>query len=91
MKYLAAYDGQEMWCEGTGQVPVSKRVQAKDFFQNNKFMKASFAGIDYAGIIPIRDTTTEWITNWPSTISQGLIGDKTAKEVMETLNKNLYQ
>lgn len=91
MKYLAVYDGQEMWCEGTGQVPISKRVQAKDFFQNNKFMKASFAGIDYAGIIPIRDTTTEWITNWPSTISQGLIGDKTAKEVMETLNKNLYQ
>lgn len=42
MKYLAAYEGQQMWCEGTGQVPVSKSVQQMEYFQNDKFMKISF-------------------------------------------------
>lgn len=91
MKYLAAYEGQEMWCEGTGQVPVSQRVQGLDYFQNDKFMKVSFGGIDVAGIVPILDTTTEWITNWPATISLGLTGEATAEECMETLQNNLYQ
>ena len=39
MKYLATEEGQEMWCEGTGQVPVSQTVQQEDYFQNDKFMK----------------------------------------------------
>ena len=33
MKYLATEEGQEMWCEGTGQVPVSQTVQQEDYFQ----------------------------------------------------------
>lgn len=91
MKYLAAYEGQQMWCEGTGQVPVSQTVQQEDYFQNDKFMKVSFEGIDVAGIVPVLDTTTEWISNWPATISQGLSGDKTAEECMDTLQKGLYE
>lgn len=91
MKYLAAYDGQEMWCEGTGQVPVSQRVQNLDYFQNDPFMKVSFEGMDFAGIVPILDTTTEWITNWPATVSMGLTGQATAAECMETMQNDLYQ
>lgn len=91
MKYLAAGEGEQMWCEGTGQVPVSQRVQALDYFQNDEFMKVSFGGIDVAGIVPILDTTTEWITNWPATISLGLTGEATAEECMETLQNDLYQ
>lgn len=91
MKYLAAYDGQEMWCEGTGQVPVSQTVQQEDYFQNDKFMKVSFEGIDVAGIVPVLDTTTEWISSWPNTIGEGLAGTKTAEECMQTLQDNLYK
>ena len=37
VSYLAAGEGQKMWCEGTGNVPVSKTVQTGDFLQNNRF------------------------------------------------------
>ena len=53
VSYLAAGEGQKMWCEGTGNVPVSKTVQAGDFFQSNRFMKASIDGQSYAGIAEI--------------------------------------
>ena len=75
-----------MWCEGTGNVPVSKTVQEGDFFQNNRFMKASIDGQPYAGILPILDTTTEWIsTTWPETVAEALGGSLTAEEAMQTL------
>ncbi len=91
MKYLAAYDGQQMWCEGTGQVPVSTRVQNTDYFQNDKFMRVSFEGVDVAGILPVLDTTTEWISNWPANVSMALTGQTTAQECMETLQAELYK
>ena len=91
MKYLAAYEGQQMWCEGTGQVPVSKTVQATDYFQNDKFQVISAGGMDVAGIIPILDTTTEFVSNWSATIQQALVGDITAAECMQQLNDILYQ
>ena len=90
--YLAAGEGQKMWCEGTGNVPVSKTVQAGDFFQNNRFMKASIDGQPFAGILPILDTTTEWIsTTWPETIEQALSGKITAEDAMNTLQEELYK
>ena len=89
IKYLAAYDGQEMWCEGTGNIPVSSEVQQLDYFQNDPFMVVSFGGVDVAGILPVKDETTEWISNWPATISQALVGDITAEECMQTLNEGL--
>lgn len=92
VSYLATGEGQKMWCEGTGQVPVSQTVQQGEYFQNNKFMKASIEGMDYAGIIPIKDTTTEWIsTVWPSTVGQALTGEISAKECMEILREELYK
>lgn len=92
VSYLATGEGQKMWCEGTGQVPVSQTVQEGEYFQNNKFMKASIEGMDYAGIIPIKDTTTEWIsTVWPSTVGQALTGEISAKECMEILQEELYK
>ena len=92
VSYLAAGEGQKMWCEGTGNVPVSKSIQETDFFQNNRFMKASIDGQKFAGIIPILDTTTEWIsTLWPNTVSQALTGSTTAEECMKTLQAGLYQ
>ena len=81
-----------MWCEGTGNVPVSKTVQATEFFQDNRFMKASIEGQGYAGILPILDTTTEWIsTLWPNTVAQALTDSITAEECMQTLQDGLYQ
>ena len=81
-----------MWCEGTGNVPVSKTVQAGDFFQNNRFMKASIDGQSFAGILPILDTTTEWIsTVWPNTVSQALTGSISAEDCMKTLQAELYK
>lgn len=92
VSYLAAGEGQKMWCEGTGNVPVSKSVQASDFFQSNRFMKASIDGQGHAGIVPILDTTTEWISNlWPNTVSQALTGSISAKQCMRTLQDGLYQ
>lgn len=92
VSYLAAGEGQKMWCEGTGNVPVSKTVQAGDFFQNNRFMKASIDGQSYAGILPILDTTTEWIsTVWPNTVSQALTGSISAEDCMNTLQAELYK
>ncbi|MEG1550379.1 MAG: sugar ABC transporter substrate-binding protein [Ruthenibacterium sp.] len=91
LKYLAAGKGQQTWCETTGNVPVSAEVQALPFFQENRFMKASIDGIDYAGILPILDTTTEWISAvWPNTVSAALLGEKTAEEACAELQKALY-
>ncbi|QOV18515.1 sugar ABC transporter substrate-binding protein [Blautia liquoris] len=89
MKYLAANEGQKMWCEGTGQVPVDQKVQKDDYFQNDKFMKVSMEGIDFAGTVPVKDTTTEWISNWPAIISQALTGEITAEECMKQLDAAL--
>lgn len=92
VSYMATGKGQQTWCETTGNVPVSKTVQAMDFFQKNRFMKASIEGTPVAGILPIKDTTTEWIsTIWPNTVAQALTGDLTAKEAMTTLQSELYK
>ncbi len=91
VSYLATGEGQKMWCEGTGNVPVSKTVSQGDFFQNNRFMKASLEGESYAGILPILDTTTEWIsTTWPNTVAQALTGEISTEDCMKTLQEGLY-
>ena len=92
ISYLAAGEGQKMWCEGTGNVPVSKTVSQSAFFQDNRFMKASIDSQSYAGILPILDTTTEWISViWPNTVAQALSGKISATECMDTLDKGLYR
>ncbi len=92
ISYLATGKGQEEWCVTTGNVPVSKKVQKLDEFQKNKFMKVSIAGQPYAGILPILDTTTEWIsTTWPNTVSAALTGDTSAADAMKTLQNALYK
>lgn len=92
VKYLATGEGQKMWCEGTGQVPVSQTVQEGDYFQNDRFMKASIEGMDFAGIFPILDTTSEWVsTVWPNTVGQALQGQITAEECMQVLQAELYK
>ncbi|MGP4038539.1 ABC transporter substrate-binding protein [Gracilibacillus sp. D59] len=92
VSYLATGKGQEDWTIATGNVPVSTRVQEMDHFQNNKFMKASIEGMPFAGILPIKDTTTEWIsTVWPNTTASALLGDITAEEAMQQLQKSLHE
>lgn len=90
MTYLATGKGQETWCTVTNNVPVAAWVKELDVFQENRFMKASIEGAPYAGILPILDTTTEWISNWPSVIQQALLGEMTAQEAMETLQTTLW-
>jgi len=91
LAYLAAGKGQETWCTVTGNVPVAASVQALDVFQSNPFMKVSIEGSPVAGILPVLDTTTEWIANWPSVIQQALLGDITAEECMKTLQAALWE
>jgi len=91
LTYLAAGKGQDTWCTVTGNVPVSKAVQKLPQFQSSKFMKVSIEGAPYAGIYPILDTTTEWIsTIWPNTIAAALQGKISAAEAMKQLQKGLY-
>lgn len=92
LAYLATGKGQETWCKTTGNVPVAASVKALDEFQSNPFMKVSIEGAPYAGILPILDTTTEWISSvWPSTVQQALLGEITAQECMDTLQTELYK
>jgi multiple sugar transport system substrate-binding protein len=91
LAYLATGKGQETWCVTTGNVPVSKKVQKLPVFQDNKFMKVSIEGQPHAGIFPILDTTTEWIsTTWPNTVASALTGDISAADAMKTLQEGLY-
>lgn len=92
LAYLATGKGQETWCTTTGNVPVSKKVQALPVFQNNRFMKVSIEGAPHAGIFPILDTTTDWIsTIWPNTVANALAGKATAAQTMDILQKGLYE
>jgi len=91
MAYLATGKGQETWCTVTGNVPVAARVQALPFFQDNKFMKVSIEGAPVAGILPVRDTTTEWISNWPATIQQALLGTISAEDCMKQLQAAMWE
>ncbi len=91
LAYLATGKGQETWCTVTGNVPVSKTVKELPFFQNNRFMKVSIEGAPWAGILPILDTTTEWINNiWPNTVSAALLGKISAAEAMKKLQAGLW-
>ena len=91
MAFLAAGEGQYDWCTGTGNVPVSKTVQASDAIKENKFMQISIDGQDFAGILPIREETTEWISNlWPSTVQQALLGEISAEDAMKILQKGMW-
>ena len=91
LAYLAAGKGQETWCTVTGNVPVAASVQALPVFQQNPFMQVSIEGQPVAGILPVLDTTTTWISNWPSVIQQALLGDITAEECMQQLQASLWE
>ncbi|NLV59695.1 MAG: sugar ABC transporter substrate-binding protein [Clostridiales bacterium] len=92
LAYLATGKGQETWCKVTGNVPVAASIKALDEFQSNPFMKVSIEGAPFAGILPVLDTTTEWINSvWPNTVQQALLGEITAQECMETLQAELYK
>jgi len=91
LAYLAAGKGQETWCTVTGNVPVAASVQALPVFQENPFMQVSIEGQPVAGILPVLDTTTTWISNWPSVIQQALLGDITAEECMQQLQASLWE
>lgn len=92
LAYLATGKGQETWCSATNNVPVSSAVKALPQFQENRFMKASIEGSPYAGIVPILDTTTDWISNvWPNTVAEALTDLKTAEEAMKKLQEELYK
>lgn len=91
LAYLATGKGQETWCAATGNVPVSKRVQKLDEFQNDKFMKVSIEGQKHAGIFPVLNSTTEWIsTTWPNTTNSALTGKTSVDDAMKTLQDGLY-
>jgi multiple sugar transport system substrate-binding protein len=91
LAYLAAEEGQETWCQTTGNVPVSKTVQELPFFQDNKFMAVSIEGAPYAGILPVLDTTTPWINDlWPATVQRALAGEISAEEAMQTLQEGMH-
>ena len=92
LSFLAAGHGQETWCVKTGNVPVAASVKALPEIAENRFMATSIEGSPFAGIIPVLDTTTEWITTvWPSTVQQALLGQITAEEAMKQLDAALFE
>lgn len=91
VSYMATGKGQEKWCTVTGNVPVSKTIQQLPIFQSSRFMKVSIEGTPVAGIYPVLDTTTEWIsTIWPNTVAAALMGQVSAEEAMKKLQIGLY-
>jgi multiple sugar transport system substrate-binding protein len=51
----------------------------------------SIEGAPFAGIFPILDTTTEWIsTIWPNTVAAALAGKMSAADAMKQLQKGLW-
>ena len=91
LAFLTSGEGQEIWTRTTGVIPVSARVQDMPHFQENPFVRTSIEGMPYAGIFPILDTTTEWISAWPNTVGQALFGQITAEEAMQTLQERLWE
>lgn len=69
--------------ERTGNVPAQD-CPAMTSSEQTGFMAASIEGQSYAGILPILDTTTEWISTAPNTVSQALTGSITAEQCMKT-------
>ena len=66
-------------------------VQELPFFQENRFMKVSIEGAPVAGILPVLDTTTQWIADWPATVQKALLGEITAEECMKTLQAAMWE
>ena len=91
LAFLTSGEGQEIWTRGTGVIPVSARVQTMPHFQENPFVRTSILGMPYAGIFPILDTTTEWISAWPHTMAQALFGQITAEEAMQIFQERLWE
>lgn len=92
VSYLATGKGQKTWCDATGNIPVSSEVQELPSTQENRFMKVSIEGAPFAGILPILDTTTNWISSiWPATVQRALLGEITAAEAMKILQDELYK
>jgi multiple sugar transport system substrate-binding protein len=90
LKYLATGKGEETWCEASGNVPVSATVQAMDFCKNNKFVQISIGGIDVAGILPCRSTTSEFISEWPNITGQALGGQLSAADACKQMQDLLW-
>ena len=54
-------------------------------------MKVSIEGAPVAGILPVLDTTTQWIADWPATVQKALLGEITAEECMKTLQAAMWE
>ena len=86
ISWLAEKEQIDRWCRASGNVPVSKSVQAMEYYQTNRFMKASFESMPYAHVYPVTPVMGEWIESlWPATTQLALEGTITPDQMMKTL------
>lgn len=86
ISWLAEKDQIDKWCQASGDVPVCKSVQKMDFYQNNRFMKASFESLPFAHVYPVTTAMGEWIESvWPAVTQQALQGQITGDDMMNQL------
>jgi multiple sugar transport system substrate-binding protein len=88
--WLAEKDQNDKWCRASGNVPVVTSVAKMDYYQNNKFYKASLDSMPYAHVYPVTTAMGDWIENlWPAQVQNALLGKETGKQMMDNLEKGM--
>lgn len=92
VSWLAEKEQINKWCRASGNVPISKSVQELDYYQENRFMKASFDSLPFAKVYPVNNAMGEWIeTLWPALNQQALEGKITGEEMMNKLEEAMQK
>ncbi|HWR45912.1 sugar ABC transporter substrate-binding protein [Sporomusa sp.] len=90
LSWLSEKNQIDKWCKASGNVPVLKSVQKMDYYQNNRFMKASFDSLPFAHVYPVTTGMGEWIESvWPAMVQQALEGKISADEMMDKLAEEM--
>lgn len=90
ISWLAEKNQIDKWCQSSGDVPVCKSVQKMDFYQNNRFMKASFESLPFAHVFPVTPVMGEWIESiWPAVTQQALEGKLSSQDMMNKLEESM--
>lgn len=92
LAWLAEKEQIDRWCKASGNVPVLKSVQKMEYYQKDRFMKASFESLPFARVYPVTTSMGEWVeSTWPAMTQQALegkiSGDDMMKKLEEAMNK----
>lgn len=90
-KYMVTGEGGTTWFKGTGKGLGTSNITATEEFKSNKFQAVAAEALNYAGILPLTDTLTEFTGNvWAPTNQKALLGEITAEEALAEMNAALH-